>query len=109
MNGPTPPMRARRPATAEADANFTDEELKAMQQEYEKERKLHEAYRLDLWARERRDFWKGIVTMSVAGVAIKGEMATEEVRACANLALRWFDETFGGDFPIDLKVYPGGR
>lgn len=70
------------------------------------------------WAVERREFWKQIVINTV--IAVGGQAALRpiiesvnphgpelskanyaEAKTAADLALKWFDEAFGHEFPAD--------
>jgi hypothetical protein len=60
--------------------------------------------RLNEWNRERREFWKGIIVNVSTAMVVHGEVVDDNVRKAAKLALTWFDEEFGADFPIEVRI-----
>lgn len=76
------------------------------------------------WARERREFWKRLVDGSLQGILVQGalrgvlsalgeregglapmqKLDLVTVRRTADEALKWFDETFGHDFPLAMPA-----
>lgn len=66
------------------------------------ERKQQQEQRIAEWQRERREFWKAIIVNSSIACAVRGEEPPREVLLAANRAVQWFDEIWGGDFPVDL-------
>lgn len=106
--GPIPFIRAGVGPAFAADPDTLPEEVqRAIAEQRAAFARAEEEARVRAWAIERRELWKAVVLNASVGSAIRGELPGDEVRQAANQALKWFDETWGHEFPVSFDLTGG--